>query len=267
MTAWMLAGHVQPEYRILPDQRTIDAVLRLDVESPIEEFSSRLSDILHNFRGGLDGLAWELAHENGAVPARPKQVYFPAESNPDRWPNLAKGLHSMSPAVLDRIEQSQPFHQPRPDLDVLAVLASLSNSDKHHDLISANLAPSFVANIGLKLVPGGSPDPNQSDVKFDFPEAPALEDGAVQIRMTAGRPVEYSTTSALSLSGLEWQVTDGSFGRLSLEALVNALALELPLIMRFVRMGGTQVQRRGLPAHTSGMSGTLRFFSRPIIES
>lgn len=259
----MLAGHVQAEYLIHHDRRTLEAILRLDVESPVEDFSSRLSEILHHFRGALDGLAWELAHADGLTPSKPNQIYFPTASDPALWPALAKHLSTISPDAVSRLEASQPYHQARPDLDVLSVLARLNNADKHRDLISANLAPSFAATVNFRLDADGSPYPGEPDIKLDFPETPALKDGSVQIRMTAGRPVIYSARSELKLTGLEWQVTDGSLGRLGLESLIDALVLQIPLVMGFVRNGGTHVSRQALPEHTSGMSGTFQLLGVP----
>jgi len=260
MTEWMLAGHVRAEYRSLPDRRTIEGILRLDSASPIEDFSFRLSEALHQFRGSFDGLAWELTHLGNVSPCKPKQVYFPMEWDATRWKDASIRLDSMPVNLLSRVEDVQPFNQSRPDLDVLATLARLSNSDKHQDLVSANLAPSFASNIGLRVDSDDHPDPDAPDIRFDFPEAPALVDGAVQIRAVAGRPVTYSTDSALTLSGLDWQVMDRPHGRLSLEHVIDALCLQLPMITNYVRNGGVVLSRLPVGEHQNGWSGTMRVF-------
>ena len=147
MQTWANAGHLTGEYRPLEDGRSVDLLVRLREQPPIEDYSFRLSEALHQARSALDGLAWELSHQHGAVPKKERELYFPALDDATKWSAAAKRLVSMPADVLDRIEKIQPYHSLPATTSFISVLSRLSNQDKHRDLIIPNLAPGFLSEL------------------------------------------------------------------------------------------------------------------------
>jgi hypothetical protein len=120
-------------------------------EEPPSTWGLIVGDILTNLRASLDHAVYgHAAARNRLTEAQEKRLQFPILCDPDQWlgtPAIAAtattpakdkvdSAHKklkpfLDPAVLNVIEQSQPYHHTPPGQDPLAVLNSLVNQDKH----------------------------------------------------------------------------------------------------------------------------------------
>lgn len=115
----------------------IESVPELD--PIIMQLGLGVGDVIHNLRGALDHLFWQLAcfHTNGSPPD-PRLVQFPMDDDPGWFPKRPVRA-DLDPAHWDIIETHQPYHgqDGRPDswvgphIHPLALLRNLSNDDKH----------------------------------------------------------------------------------------------------------------------------------------
>lgn len=139
---WDAGGHTWAELTVDHTGRHLESILRVDATPPLTERSLLLGDAVHNMRSALDALAWELCHLGGNKPANPNQVYFPAAFTESKWREAAENLKSMPPEFLERIRRKQPYLADPPANAQLAVLAEMSNRDKHRGMISASASAS-----------------------------------------------------------------------------------------------------------------------------
>lgn len=135
---WDAGGHTWAELKVDGTGKHLDSVLRIDATPPLAEMSLLLGDAVHNMRSALDALAWELCHLGGERPARPNQIYFPAALTESKWREAVAHLNSMPPTFIERIRSNQPYLANPPGRALLAVLAEMSNRDKHRGMISAS---------------------------------------------------------------------------------------------------------------------------------
>lgn len=139
---WDAGGHTWAELTVDHTGRHLASILRVDATPPLAEMSLLLGDAVHNMRSALDALAWELCHLGGNKPTNPNQVYFPAALTESKWREAGAHLKSMPPAFIERIRRNQPYLANPPANALLAVLAEMSNRDKHRGMISASASAS-----------------------------------------------------------------------------------------------------------------------------
>ena len=95
-----------------------------------------IGDAIHNLRGALDHLTWQLAirHCNGVEPKDANSIQFPFETDRTKWPR--KFIDAADSA---KLEDLQPFNNdpvttamglPHP----FVMLKTLSNGDKHRTI-------------------------------------------------------------------------------------------------------------------------------------
>lgn len=100
--------------------------------NPVADWALSFGDALHNVRVALDGLAWELAHLNGATPSDPSKVFFPIFESPERFKKAAdRDYAHLHPRFVDRIRDLQPFMLDDPDQSWLSIIRRFDNDDKH----------------------------------------------------------------------------------------------------------------------------------------
>jgi hypothetical protein len=116
---------------------------RLDrqLEVPLD-WSLMVGDIIHNARSALDNLAYALAIKNSGPlsddDARDVQFVLYEKRPDDFFSRSLFRLGLLSDVARTEIEKLQPYHRPDPAYrHPLAVLADLSNIDKHRHLILA----------------------------------------------------------------------------------------------------------------------------------
>jgi hypothetical protein len=109
---------------------------------PLRYFGILIGDVIHNFRCVLDHIVWQLAcyKTNGAGPPterRARKVGFPIQVDPPSAnivpEKFADGgaLKDVLPDHRAIIHEFQPYKRTYPKSDELAILQSLSNTDKH----------------------------------------------------------------------------------------------------------------------------------------
>jgi len=144
----------EPRHRVISDHTAVgeDRIykMRLEVLEPLgnPRWGLLVGDFVHNLRASLDHLVWQLVLLNGGRPTRSNQ--FPICSSRERYWESSGGQRSIRERTLagmaarhrEKIDSVQPFCAPFADtLDhefhVLAVLARLSNIDKHQLIMSA----------------------------------------------------------------------------------------------------------------------------------
>jgi hypothetical protein len=112
-------------------------------DMPPQELSLRLGDVLCNFRGALDYLAWELVIANSATPSR--KTAFPICACPDDFASkgVQRRMAGLSTPMRTRIEELQPYNGAGTNCPNyhLGLLDSLGNVEKHRhfNLIAASV--------------------------------------------------------------------------------------------------------------------------------
>lgn len=160
------------------DPLRLDLVLQVNRVPPMTEWSMRVGEALHHLRAAMDGLAWDIAHMNGAVPADPRRVEFPVCPAPSAWSRACKfgtWLADIPADLRARVEALQPFNQPD---GFLAQAHSMNIADKHRGLLSGRGQVAGFETTAFAL-DAGKVDPAEFDLRFETPEVgPVLEDGA-----------------------------------------------------------------------------------------
>jgi hypothetical protein len=117
-------------------------------------FAARFGDILHNYRGVLDHIAWQLARHGSRWPLKDDRaenaVQFPIyDTRPLFEKNLARRLPGVDPAAINYIRQRYQFDAGgNPANDALLGLAKLSNDDKHRSLhASVGVVKTLQSNV------------------------------------------------------------------------------------------------------------------------
>jgi hypothetical protein len=127
------------------DSEAWEWVERVQVrEEPPIRFGVILGDVLHNLRSALDHLMWQVTLLDGGKPDRQTQFPIVRESEAKFEKVAQRQIPGLSVAHRELVKQVQPFHAgERAEAHPLAVLATLSNTDKHQIV---NPTISFVAN-------------------------------------------------------------------------------------------------------------------------
>lgn len=99
---------------------------------PFGLWEAAFNDGVHNLRAALDGMCWELAHLDGAVPERPKRIYFPMTDSETGWKDVPRHLSTVAASLLERMRCCQPWARQDPQVpDPLVVLREADNDAKH----------------------------------------------------------------------------------------------------------------------------------------
>lgn len=105
---------------------------------PDPEWAVSLGHILHDFRGMLDYLAWELTRKFSGPPPVPldrawEHVQFPIFNKQGKYHSMSRRyIWGIDPKLWTAVEQEQPFANP--DREPLWVLHKLNIIDKHRRL-------------------------------------------------------------------------------------------------------------------------------------
>ncbi len=131
-----------------------------EATQPPPKWGPLVGDLIHNLRSALDQLVWQLVIDNDERPGRHNS--FPVYAEEGEWvrdveardPRRGKGpLHGLAPCDFARIKSLQPYHWTAtghdPRNDDLAILARLSNIDKHQTIVAGFL---FVNEPGSVVV-------------------------------------------------------------------------------------------------------------------
>jgi hypothetical protein len=144
-----------------------------------------LGDFVHNLRGALDHMVWQLAlHEcNGDTPKKPTRVQFPITDTPELF-RKSNNLNEIAPAHRAIIERHQPYHGWYGGrLHPFVQLRELSNVDKHRAI-----SPVLCAN-GDMLIYSEAFEGALLNVEFTAGIGTPLESGAILARGTTTPPI------------------------------------------------------------------------------
>ena len=187
-------------------------------EEPPLRFGVILGDSIHNLRSALDHLIWQVTLLDGGVPDDSTQFPIASKSEAQFERMAARRIPGLSPEHRALVKQAQPYHAGNPDAHPLAVLASLSNADKHRIV---NTTYSFLASEGLakRLDRYLGPDDrgHASPIQRYFVIKPGqrLEHGTPWLRLLFNRRQE--PPRSVKVTG---QLTLGiAFGEVGLDAL------------------------------------------------
>jgi len=136
-------------------------------QAPPDHWPLLLGEAIHNLRASLDHAVWAAT----APPARSSRTAFPIASDPKKFSEQGDRIAGVPVKVRSLIEEAQPFktNPGEPEHAWLAILADLSNADKHRE----------ITTVAAKVeVPGFGYDGPQSDMRFiDSGEGRDLHDG------------------------------------------------------------------------------------------
>lgn len=139
-----------------PDGRHYSLSIEVRREPPLI-LSVILGDFIHNLRSALDHLAWQLVLANDGTPTKATQ--FPIFTSPpvsgDALRKWTGNVEGMTAPVIDEIRGIQPHTAGnQAHLHSLAILASLSNEDKHRLPVAcvAAIAKHDPGKVGLMAV-------------------------------------------------------------------------------------------------------------------
>ena len=177
----------------------------------------------------MDSMAWELSHYGGA-PRTPWQVFFPTAMNEQDWERARTKLSGTDEILLERLRAHQPYTRPGLELGwPTAVLAFVSNADKHRGLITLG---SGVSNIAAAVADGaeGHDGATGIDVSYDVQTAFPFQDGAYVGRLTWG---DQSLTEIIA-STVEIEVNFGMRVSPPRLAEYNVSVKELPMAIEYL---------------------------------
>jgi hypothetical protein len=103
----------------------------MPVEPP-EQLSPIIGDCVNNLRSALDQAVSAVARQVGMPD---NKTYFPTFEDAAKWNHFQRQFSSLGPNALTVIDGSQPYQHPDPDYNLLYVLNTLWNRDKHRDII------------------------------------------------------------------------------------------------------------------------------------
>lgn len=127
-------AHTRFEYD--PDSGRLAGFVGSVPEPPLYRFGLILGDVRHNLRGALDHLARELANRHSPDRGEDRVTQFPIALSARQFENMRGMMKHLDQVHRDMIEKEQPFAtEPKsPENAPLAVLAELSNQDKHQGI-------------------------------------------------------------------------------------------------------------------------------------
>jgi hypothetical protein len=183
-------------------------------EQPNPYWSTVIGDAVHNMRSALDYLACELVIKNGGTVTDWTQ--FPIY---DRKHKFVKGsprrVAGMSSKAATLIETLQPYYRPVPSEHPLAVLAYLSNGDKHRAL---QIAHWTTDNLRQQVEAfGGTP------VRSELVEAHRgpIEDGAMIARFKFIPPPSESNKVQVNAQLTTYVLIENRWRARRLEGILN----------------------------------------------
>lgn len=145
IAAWNNQREIIAPVRQSQEDPQVLEVFHPEDDEPLWHWSCLLGDGVHNLRSALDVLAWQMCHLDGAEPANPTKVYFPARrtSAGKKWSEQAKPLASMPQDFLDRMEAVQGWSQSSHHVRgrALELVHELDLEDKHRSLLEMSPLP------------------------------------------------------------------------------------------------------------------------------
>lgn len=177
IVAWLQGQPYVVSRKSDAEGRRHSLVVEIKSPPPLDRWALIAGDCIHNLRSVLDHLIYAVAvRESGSSPPpNAKNLQFPIADTPQGFAGQKRRIASLSGKVQARIEGSQPYHRPHPDLPpLLALLSEFDNSDKHRLLhvAFANVGSGKFSFTTVGLAPimpssfGYHPGPIESGAEF-----------------------------------------------------------------------------------------------------
>jgi len=146
---------------ISKDRQSYEIVMNFSEQPNLEGWGRTFSDAIHNLRSVLNNMVAEIAHAEGVPNEQIKSVQFPVALTAKQWRSEVKRIQLLPKAVQSAIEKVQPFKEmsQSPEEHPLAVLAALSNQDKHRLELTPAIEPlqlAYSTSIEFEEVPDPS---------------------------------------------------------------------------------------------------------------
>jgi hypothetical protein len=156
------------------------------VSDPPARVGLILGDAIQNLRAALDHTVWQLVGFHGGEPdSRNQFPIYTVPPNPDRWGRMVKGIGAPD---LTLIEWIQPHLRPDPATQPLAVLADLSNTDKHQVILATVLTIAMDPSSFPRFDRHNLEVLDQMRVTYDKRLEPGTEIFRVPVRVTGPDP-------------------------------------------------------------------------------
>lgn len=150
----------------------------IERQEPPDHWPLLLGEAIHNLRASLDHAVWAATDP----PARSGRTAFPIVTDPKKFPEQRDRIAGVPAKVRSLIEEAQPFktNAGDPGQAWLAILADLSNADKHRE----------ITTVAAKVeVPGFGYDGPESDMRFlDSGEGRDLHQGTKVMAFVVDSP-------------------------------------------------------------------------------
>lgn len=230
---WRVAANLRTEFA--PDSKNpcIGYLrLRVDEEPSARLWSLLFGDFVHNLRSALDALVWELATQNGQLPANPTEVAFPICTQSTKWTQgrWPKRLNVVPSEFLSRIEEVQPYHKQDIGQDPLTLLSELDILDKHRASVQVKPRTNGVPSTRVHFrsaAHGGSFTP------AFLPDAP-LRDGVPIVRVESNRQIASLEQPELPPIAIRVILNGRSF---EMDHLLSVLPDQVQNTLSYIRMG------------------------------
>jgi hypothetical protein len=149
-----------------------------------------LGDAIQNLRAALDHAIWQVVLACGGKPDNGNQfpifTYVPkAPRDIAKWERNVKGITGPDLALIEGV---QPHKRPDPSTRPLAVLADLSNTDKHRLILAIVLTVVLAPEQMPRFVPHSLKVLGQMRVTYDRRLEPGAEIFRVPVRVTGSDP-------------------------------------------------------------------------------
>lgn len=133
---------------ISKDRLSYEIVMNFSEQPSLEDWGRTFNDAIHNLRSVLNNMVAEIAHAEGIPSNQIKSVQFPVALTEKQWRSEKKRIQLLPKDVQSAIEKVQPFKEmpQSPKQHPLAVLAALSNQDKHRLELTPAIEPLQLAH-------------------------------------------------------------------------------------------------------------------------
>jgi hypothetical protein len=172
--------------------------------APVMRWALMTGDVVQNYRGSLDHLAWRLAllHSHGSEPRRPNGIVFPIHAQRRKFMNsrIKDEFDGFHWSILDEFQPYQG-RRDRPDnwsgdyIPQLALLQQLSNHDKHQHLTPILLPPTGYHFPG-GVLPASAPGTFAWDPFSMTWSSDPLRRGEIALRVQLRDPVTEARVGA-----------------------------------------------------------------------
>jgi hypothetical protein len=199
---------------------------------PPPEFAVRAGEIANHARSCLDHTVYAVATAKGG-PAGKSRHQYPITLSPSEFRRSSGSMLSGVPAdAVKLIEQRQPYQNGGPQGDLLLMIMSMTNVDKHRTLLAARTT-ALGGTIRLTRSKPADVETEHFYEPHRTIEQPILM-RARPLTPTANPVIDLSVDVTVSIGGGAWE-SDITFGADHEAAWARPYARELLITLRYLR--------------------------------